>query len=117
MRKKTVRSGIRFISAGVVCLMAATFFHAELARLLFLGMAGESTLTFLGFFLSGMFGGCGVLVAAAGLLLSGADQPRVRLAPSLALLFTLVVLFFVFAYTSITTPSPPMLHPGESINI
>jgi len=117
MRKKTVRNGIRFIAAGFICLMAATFLHAELARLLFLGIEGEATLTFLGFFLSGVLGGCGVLVAAFGLLQSGANQPRVRLAPTLMLLFFLIVLFFVFAYTTITTPHPPMLEPGESINI
>ena len=117
MRKKTVRSGIRFISAGVICLMAATFFSSELASLLFLGIGGEATITFSGFFLAGMFGGCGVLVAAAGLLQSGVDQPRVRLVPPLVLLLSLIVLFFVLAYTSITTPRPPMLQPGESINI
>lgn len=117
MRKATVRSGIRAISAGIISLMAATFFHDELAHLLFLGVEAEARLTFFGFFLSGVLGGFGVLVAALGLLQSGAGHARVRLAPSLMLLFSLVMLFFFLTYTSITTPPPPVLEPGESINI
>lgn len=117
MRKGTVRSGIRAISAGIVCLVAATFYHAELAALLSLGLEGEARLTFFGFFLAGMLGGFGVLIAAMGLLQSGNGNSRVRLLPSLALLFSLVLLFFVLTYTSFTAPPPPRLPPGESINI
>ncbi|QWV92224.1 hypothetical protein KP004_13475 [Geomonas oryzisoli] len=117
MRKTTVRRGIRAICAGIIALIVATFFHSELSTLLMLGIEGEARLTFLGFFLSGMLGGFGVLMAALGLLQSGVGQPRVRLFPSLVLLFSLVVLFFVFTYTWITTPPPPALPPGESINI
>lgn len=117
MRKTTVRRGIRAICAGIVALIAATFFHSELAAFLMLGMEGEARLTFLGFFLAGMLGGFGALVAAFGLLQSGAGQPGARLFPAIALLFSLVVLFFVLAYTSLTSPPPPHLEPGESINI
>jgi len=117
MRKRTVRTGIKAISAAILSLMAATFFHADLAELLRLGMEGEGRLTFLGFFFAGALGGFGVLVAALGLLQSGAGQPRVRLLPSLVFLFSLIVLFFVLTYTSITTPRSPALEPGESINI
>ncbi|HBA86491.1 MAG TPA: hypothetical protein DCZ75_00480 [Geobacter sp.] len=117
MRKTTVRSGIRFISAGIIALMAATFFHAEIATLLFLGTGGEARLTFLGFFLSGILGGYGVLLTAFGFLRSGAGHPPVRVVPSMIFLFSLIVLFFVLAYTSITTPRAPTLRPGESISI
>ena len=117
MRKRTVRTGIKAISAGILSLIAATFFHAELADLLLLGMEGEARITFLGFFLAGVLGGFGVLVSALGLLQSGAGQPRVRLVPSILFLFSLVVLFFALTYTSITTPRPPALQPGESITI
>lgn len=117
MRKRTVRSGIRAICAGIISLIAATFYHAELAGLLSLGVEGEARLTFIGFFLAGVLGGFGVLVAALGLLQSGSSQPRVRLFPSLVFLFSLVALFFVLTYTSITTPPSPRLEQGESITI
>lgn len=117
MRKKTVRSGIRAISAGIVALMAATFLHDHLATLFRLGMEGGARLTFFGFFLSGALGGFGVLVAALGLLQSGAAQPKVRLAPSIMFLFSLVLLFFLLTYTYVTTPHAPRLQPGESISI
>ncbi|HBG07202.1 MAG: hypothetical protein A2075_23810 [Geobacteraceae bacterium GWC2_58_44] len=117
MYKKTVRSGLRLIAVGIVCVMGATFFHDELSRLLFLDLANEARLTFFGFFLGGVCGGCGVLVAAVGLLQSGANEPRVRLVPTVLFLLSLIVLFFVLAYNSVTVPLTPTLPPGESINI
>ncbi|QXE91147.1 hypothetical protein [Geomonas subterranea] len=117
MRKSTVRRGIRSMCAGIIALIAATFFHSELSTFLMLGIAGEARLTFLGFFLAGMLGGFGALVAALGLLQSGEGQPRVRLLPTLVLLFSLIVLFFVLTYTWITSPTAPVLAPGESISI
>ena len=117
MHKKTVRSGLRLIAAGMVFVMVATFFHDELSRLLFLDMAGEARLTFIGFFLGGACGGFGVLIAAVGLLQTGYNEARLRLAPTIFFLFSLVVLFCVLAYQSITVPMPPRLPPGESVNI
>ena len=117
MRKSTVRSGLRFMGFGIACVIVATFFQEQVSRLLFLGLAGEASLTFLGFFLGGMCGGFGVLIAAAGLLQSAAPGSRVRLAPTVLMLISLIVLFFVLAYHSLTTPSVPRLQPGESISI
>lgn len=117
MRKTTVRSGIRAIAAAILSLTAATFYHEELATLLSLGLEGEARLTFFGFFLAGMLGGFGVLVAALGLLQSGNGNARVRLLPSLLVLFSMVVFFFVLTYTSVTTPPEPRLDSGESITI
>ena len=117
MRKKTVRSGLRFIAAGIMCVMVATFFHSELSRLFFLDMFNEARLTSLGFFAGGLSGAWGVLVAAAGLLQSGSEEPRVRLAPTVMLLISLIVLFFVLAYNSISIPTAPSLQRGESVDI
>lgn len=117
MRKKTVRSGIRAIAASIISLMVATFFHDSLAEFLLLGLEGEARLVFCGFFLAGILGGFGVLVAAIGLLQSEASHSRARLAPSILLLLSLVFLFFVLTYTSFTNPAPPRLEPGESISI
>jgi len=118
MRKRTVRTGLKFMLAGIVCVTVATFFPAEAASLLLLGIGGDLRITFLGFFLGGACGGCGVLVSAVGLLQSGGDEPGVRLAPTVLLLISLVFLFFVFAYNAFTSaPQAPALPRGESINI
>jgi hypothetical protein len=117
MRKRTVKTGLRFIAVGILCVMVATFFHDELSRLFFLDLAGEARLTFLGFFLGGLFSALGVLTAAVGFLQSGYNEARVRLAPTVFLLFSLIVLFFALAYTSVTLPRAPDLPQGESINI
>jgi len=118
MRKKTVRTGLKFMLAGIVCVLVATFFPSEAANLLFLGIGGDVRVTFLGFFLGGACGGCGVLVSATGLLQSGGDERGVRLAPTVLLLLSLIILFFVLAYNALTTiPESPALPRGESINI
>ncbi len=118
MRKTTVRRGLRCITLGMLCVLTVTFFHDELSRVFFLGFGGEAHVTFLGFFLGGIFGGCGVLVAAAGMLLPGrAGEARVRLAPSILLLFGVIFLFFFLVYNSFSVPRTPQLPPGESITI
>src|SRR6185369_322369 len=105
MRKRTVRTGLKFMLAGMACVIAATFFPDELAGLLFLGIGGATQVTFLGFFLGGVCGGCGVLVSAVGLLQGGGDERGVRLVPTILVLLSLVVLFFVLAYNALTVPS------------
>jgi hypothetical protein len=118
MRKKTVRTGLKFLVAGILCVTVATFFSGEAANLLLLGIGGDVRITFLGFFLGGVCGGCGVLVSAAGLLQSGGDERGVRLAPTVLLMLALMVLFFVLSYKAFTTiPESPALPRGESINI
>lgn len=117
MRKRTVRTGLRFIIFGIVCVMAASLFHDELSRLLLLDFGAEARLIFIGFFLAGLSAGFGVLTAAVGFLQSGYNEARVRLAPTIFLLFSLVVLFFALAYTSVRLPRPPELPRGESISI
>ena len=117
MRKKTVRSGLKFMLAGMLSVIVATFFSDELARLLFLGIGGAARVTFFGFFLGGMCGGCGVLLSAVGLLQRGGDEKGVRLAPTVLLLIFLFILFFFLAYQSLTAPDAPSLPAGESIDI
>jgi hypothetical protein len=118
MRKKTVKSGLKFMLAGIICVIIATFFSAEAANILLLGIGGEVRITFLGFFLGGVCGGCGILVAATGLLQAGGVERDVRLVPTVVLLVSMVVLFFVLAYNSLTaTPEAPPLQRGESISI
>jgi hypothetical protein len=102
----------------MIVVMLATFFPGQVASLLFLGMADEVRLTFLGFFIGGACGGWGVLVAAVGLLQSGTPgEARIRLMPTIMLLFSLIILFFVLTYNFVTTTHPPQLEPGESVTI
>ena len=117
MRRKTVRSGLRYILTGIVFIMLATFFHEEIARLLFLGLGGRSEVTFLGFFFGGVFGGFGVLIAALGFMQNGGDETGVRLGPTILLILGAIILFFYLAFSSFTHPAPSEPAPGESINI
>jgi hypothetical protein len=117
MRKATVRYGLKLILTGILAVTAATFYHAEIAALFFWGGIGEAQITLLGFFIGGLAGGCGVLIAAGGFLQSGADEKPVRLGPLFFVLLLAASLFFYLAYRSITHPGPPRVPPGESITI
>jgi uncharacterized membrane protein YcaP (DUF421 family) len=108
---------MRFMISGVICVTLVTFFHLEISRFLFMGLADEARVTYLGFILGWVLGGWGALVAVAGFVQSGSANDRVSLAPTFLLLTSVVVLFFVLAYNAMTSPSAPKLRPGETIDI
>lgn len=117
MRKSTVRHGLKLILFGILAVTAATFFHDGIARILFMGIAGDAQVTLFGFFIGGLLGGCGILVAAGGLLQSGIGERPVRLAPLFLLIVGSIFVFFFLVFHSFTTPTAPRLRPGESISI
>jgi hypothetical protein len=106
------------MTSGILCVMVVTFFPGQLSSLLWLDFFGEARLTLFGFLLGGVFGGIGVVIAAAGLLLSGGNnENRLKLFPSVLVLIGVVCLFVFLFYNSLATPSVPQLPPGESIRI
>ena len=117
MRRRTVRSGMRFMAAGVICVILATFFQGQLSRLLFMGMADQARLTFFGFLVGWILSGWGALVAVAGFVQSGQGKETERLAPAFLLLVSLIILFFVLAYNAMTSPPSPQLRQGETVDI
>ncbi|MBJ6726756.1 hypothetical protein [Geomesophilobacter sediminis] len=117
MRRSTVRYGLKLILAGILCVTAGTFFHSEIADVLLLGGGGDAEITLLGFFLGGLTGGCGVLIAAGGFLQSGAGDRPAKLGRIFAYIVLAVILFFFLAYRSFTTPVSQPVRPGESISI
>jgi hypothetical protein len=117
MRKGTAKTGLNLILAGVAPLILATFYHEQIARLLFLPPAGETALIYLGFFWGGVCGCLGILVTVTGLVRSAGRGPDVRLAPTVILLAAAIILYFYLLYESFTRPAPPKLHPGETITI
>ncbi|MCM0082051.1 hypothetical protein L4X63_10665 [Geomonas sp. Red32] len=118
MRRVIVRSGLRFIATGIALILVAIFFSAQVSDLLFLGMADDARLTFLGFFVGGMCAGWGILVAVLGFVQRDVGERKVKLAPAFLLLVSLVVLFFVLVYNSFTAPpAAAPLQQGETITI
>src|SRR6266568_1074494 len=113
MRKGTVKKGVKLLIASVSLLIAASFYHDEVADILFLSPPAVEQFVFFAFFWGGMLGGVGIMVVATGLLRSGAQEERIRLAPTLMLLLVAVILFFTLLYRSFVTPEEqPRLRPG-----
>ncbi|MGA2151309.1 MAG: hypothetical protein ABSG48_03985 [Geobacteraceae bacterium] len=117
MRKRTIKSGLNLILAGIVSLILATFCHEHIARLFFLSPDSETIFIYLGFFSGGMFGCIGILATVAGLVRSSGERPAVSLSYTLILLAAAFIIYFFLLYSSFTSSEPPKLRPGETITI
>ena len=117
MRRSTVKSGLRLIIWGIVSVILATFFHQEVANLLFLSPGGEDQLVYLGLFWGGTLGFLGIIVIVSGFLRTSTGERKEKLLPTLALLMLLILTFFVLLLVSFRTPEHPRLRPGETITI
>ncbi len=117
MRKRTVNIGLNMISAGILLIILATFFHEQASRLLFLPTAAEARFVFLGLFWGGTTGCFGILVTVAGMLRREIDKENRHLALTLIILGIVTALFFMLLFTSFTTHGQPRLRPGETITI
>lgn len=117
MRGNTVKSGLKLIIGGIVSVILATFFHEQIARLLFLSPGGETEFIFLGLFWGGVLGFCGTLVTVIGFLRAPAAGEKVRIIPSLVTLLVLLLCFLLLFFISFRSPEQPRLRPGETITI
>jgi len=118
MRKRTVKTGLNLILAGMVSLILATFYHGHVARLLLLPPDGETIFVLLGFMVGAGAGSFGIMVALAGMLLGpGSKGQEVRLSYSVVLLASALVIFLFLSYLSITGTEAPRLQPGETITV
>lgn len=117
MRKSTVKSGLNLISAGIVLVTLATFFHERIAWILSLSSSGEMRLVFFGLFWGGMAGCMGIIVTVTGLLRGAASRQEINLTPALIILVAAAVFFFILLFSSFTTTEQPRLRPGETITI
>ena len=116
MRRSTVKSGLKLIVGGVVSVILATFFHEQVAALLFFSPGGGTEFVFLGLFAGGVLGFSGILVTVFGFLRAPAGE-KVRLLPTLVTLIVVVLLFFILLSFSFRSTEQPRLRPGETITI
>lgn len=117
MRKRTVKSGLNLVLAGVVSITLATFYHSHIARILFLSTGDETILVLLGLFLGGLLCCMGILIALAGVLRKTGNGKDVRLRYTLILLTSALLIFFSLFFVSMSDTEPPGLEPGETITI
>jgi hypothetical protein len=117
MHKRTVKSGLNLIVAGIVAIIMATFYHGEVSQLLSLTVSGQNRLIVFGLFCGGLSSGLGIIVALVGLLRNQAESNDTGLSRTIVVLIAVVLLFFYLFYRSIGAPHPPPLRQGETIII
>jgi hypothetical protein len=117
MRRKTVRSGVRLISGGIVSVILATYFHEQIAAVFGFSHGGEARFIFMGLFWGGGLGFCGILITVVGFLLSPVGLEKKSLLPALCFLFGVIIIFFLLLIHSFTVKEHPRLRPGETITI
>lgn len=118
MRKRTVRNGLRLLSAAIFLLILGAFYSREIGGLFFTSLGGALEFVQLAFFWSGILGGAGIIMICAGLILTAVRPESVRVLPSLALLLIMLGLFFLLFMRALTfPPSQQPLRPGETIII
>jgi len=117
MRKRTVKTGLNLILAGIVPLILASFYHEHIARLLFLSPEAEIILVYLGFIFGCLSGCIGISVTVFGLARSAGKAPYASLTHTIILLLAALIIYFFLFYASFTNTEPPKLRPGETITI
>ncbi len=117
MRRITVRTGVRLLTAAVAAVILAAFFHGTIADVLGLNPGGETQFIFLGLFWGGVLGFCGILVSIVGLLRAPGGVSAPSLVRPLIVLVVLILLFFYLLLTSFNRHERPQLRPGETITI
>jgi predicted permease len=117
MRKRTVKTGLNLILAGIVSLILASFYHGHIARFLFLSPGAEIMFVYLSFFFGCLSGCAGISVTVFGLARSAGKVPYVSLANTVILLLAAFIIYFFLFYASFTNTERPKLRPGETITI
>ncbi len=117
MNKRTVRSGLNLIIAGIVAIILSTFFNDDVTRLLSLTIPAQKTFIAVGLFSGGLCSGLGIMIAMAGALRSRAASGHISLVRTWLVLVAVILLFFVLFYRSLTSPQQSPLRPDETIVI
>ena len=118
MRRSTVTRGLNFLTAAVALITVGSYFHAWVARLLFLSPAASAQFVSLAFFWGGIFGAIGILITIFGFLRPAGREPFSSLLRPLLLFLGMVLLFFWLFYSTLrSADEPPPLRPGETILI
>lgn len=117
MNKRTVKSGLNLIIAGIVAITLSTFFSSDVTQFLSLTISGQKRFIVFGLFCGGLCSGLGIMIALAGALNSRADSRDIRLSRTMLILIAAILLFFTLFFRSINSPQQPPLKPGETIVI
>lgn len=118
MRKRTVRTGLRFMIAAGALLLLGTFYSQQINALFALPLGGALEFVKLSFFWSAILGAAGVFIAVLGLIQRSSAADSFSLVPTFLLVIFLLAVFFTLFYRALSTPPPQQpLRPGETLII
>ena len=105
------------ILIGVVSITLATFYHTGIARLLLLSEGGETMLVLIALSIGGVACCFGIIATFAGMVRKPLNEPNIRLAYTVILLISAIMIFFFLFLMSMSNREEPGLEPGQSITI
>lgn len=117
MRKSTVKLGLNCIIAAIVSITLASYFHQEIARLVFLSGEAEARFVFLGLFWGGILGGLGVVIVSFGFLRAPSAEHNNQLKSTILVLIAVSILFFVLFFSFFKSLEPTRSRPDETITV
>ena len=118
MRKRTVRTGLRFMIASLLLLLLGTFYSHQVNALFSLPVEGAFEFVKLAFFWSGILGASGIVICIFGLIRRSSGFEKFTLIPSFFILLFLLAVFCALFYRSLSLqPVNHPLKPGETLII
>lgn len=118
MRRRTLRTGLRFMIAAVSLLLLGTFYSQQVNSMLSLPAEGAFEFVKLAFLWSLVFGASGVIILVFGLIQRAVSVDRINLFPSFLLLILMMTVFFILYYRTLSSPQIDRpLKPGETLII
>jgi len=114
VRKRTVRTGLRFMVAAVSLLLLGTFYSQQVNAFFSLSAGGAFEFVKLAFFWSGITGAAAVVMVIFGLMQRASTVDKFSLVPTFFLVIFLIAMFFALFYRTLSTQP---LKPGETLVI
>ena len=117
MHKRTVKTGLNLILAGLVSATLAAFYHHYIGRILDVSGRGETIFIIIGLLLGIIVICLGILFASVGIIKKTKDKEDIRLSNTIILLAAALAIFLFLFYMSLPSTENPGLDPGRTITI
>jgi membrane-bound ClpP family serine protease len=118
VRKRTVRTGLRFMIFAVSLLLLGTFYSQQVNAVFSLPSDGAFEFVKLAFFWGSILGASGIIIFIFGMIQRSSGVEKFSLVPTFFFFIFLLTVFFTLFYRTLSSPPAKQpLRPGETLII